>query len=230
MSLSSFAAEFAQLCFDFVGAGPQKPLPPPPVTQELDREDEPAAQESSDDDLDEEGEAYPCGADEELVGQCRQMLLDLGMKSATDLVQVHWNPRLRSTAGYARYPSWRIELNPRLRAFEGQVDRTLRHELAHLVAYHRAGRRRIEPHGYEWQQACADLGIPGEPAHHHLPLPRTQRQRPHAYQCPACLTVVRRVRPFKRATACLSCCRRHAGGQFDTRFKFVKVTVVVEAP
>lgn len=43
------------------------------------------------------------------------------------------------------------------------------------------------------------------------------------------MTVVRRVRPFKRATACLSCCRRHAGGQFDTRFKFVKVAVVADS-
>lgn len=225
MSLSSFAAEFAQLCFDFVGAGPQKPLPVPPVEQEMEQDEElqPAAEQSADE-LDDDDENLASGPDDELVGQCRQLLLDLGMKSATDLVQVHWNPRLRSTAGYARYPKWRIELNPRLREFEGQVDRTLRHELAHLVAYHRAGRRRIEPHGHEWRQACADLGIPGEPAHHRLPLPRTQRQRPHAYQCPVCLVVVRRVRPFNRPTACLSCCRRHAGGRFDTRFKFVKVT------
>lgn len=236
MRLATLASEFAQLCFDFVGAGPQKPLPLPPVEEALAQEEEECeqppletAEAEGEDDFDEQGQAYPCGPDEELVGQCRQMLLNLGMASASDLVQVHWNPRLRSTAGYARYPSWRIELNPRLRAFEGQVDRTLKHELAHLVAYHRAGRRRIEPHGNEWRQACVDLGIPGEPAQHRLPLPRSQRQRPHAYQCPSCLVVVRRVRPFKRPSACLQCCRRHARGQFDTRFRFVKVQAPVES-
>ena len=37
-----------------------------------------------------------------------------------------------------------------------EVDRTLRHELAHLLAQWRVGRRRIAPHGKEWRQACRD--------------------------------------------------------------------------
>lgn len=220
MRLGSALHNIAQLCFGFLESGHQEPLPPPPVNAELEREDEvpsPSAEELP------ENDDQPCGAAPDLEGQCRQLLLDLGMTKATELVKVVWNPRLRSTAGYARYPSWRIELNPLLQGFEGQVDRTLRHELAHLVAYHRAGRRRIEPHGLEWQQACADLGIAGEPAHHRLPLPRSQRQRPHAYQCPSCLIVVNRARPFKHASACLACCRKHSGGQFDARFKFIKL-------
>ncbi|MBL9114868.1 MAG: SprT-like domain-containing protein [Verrucomicrobiaceae bacterium] len=165
------------------------------------------------------------GPDMGLEDQARQMLLDLGMEEAVPYVKVLWNPRLKSTAGYAAYPSWRIELNPRLLGFEGQVDRTLKHELAHLVAYHRAGRRRIEPHGPEWQKACADLGIPGEPAHHRLPLPRSRRERNLAYQCPHCLVVVKRVRIFKRPTACLACCRAHNGGHYHERFRFFRVAL-----
>ena len=48
----------------------------------------------------------------------------------------------RFTAGMA-YPSrGLIHLNPRLREFgDDEVNRTLRHELAHLLAHHRAGRR-----------------------------------------------------------------------------------------
>ena len=91
------------------------------------------------------------------------------------------------------------------------------------------GRRRIEPHGNEWRQACEDLGIAGETAHHRLPFPRSTMQRNHAYQCPACGIVVGRVRPFKRATACLVCCRKHSGGAFDARFKFMKVRVQPQA-
>ena len=57
-----------------------------------------------------------------------------------------------------------MELNPRLKQLPvpqraSEIRRTLRHELAHLVAYVRAGRRRIKPHGEEWKQACKDLGI-----------------------------------------------------------------------
>ena len=58
----------------------------------------------------------------------------------------------------------------------GEVERTLRHEAAHLLAHWRAGRRRIQTHGPEWRQACADLGIPGETVTHTLPLAPRRRQ------------------------------------------------------
>jgi predicted SprT family Zn-dependent metalloprotease len=217
MSFASAVRHFVeQLSFDFVG---QLPAAPPVNEPEV---VEPASViEVETEELDES--SLQAGPADDLVQECRQLLLNLGMENVKDLVKVDWNPQLRSTAGYARYPSWQIELNPRLIAFDGQVQRTLLHELAHLVAYHRAGRRRIKPHGPEWQKACADLGIRGEPAHHRLPLPRNRVERQHAYQCPSCTTVVRRVRPFTRPTACLKCCNDLAGGKFDTRFKFVKI-------
>lgn len=164
-----------------------------------------------------------CGRDDALEAECRRLLATLGMTNVLDLVQVLWNPRLRSTAGYAAYPSWRIELNPLLRNFDGQVERTLRHELAHLVAYHRKGHSRIKPHGREWRRACADLGIPDESAHHQLALPRNPRHRPLIYQCGACGAIVRRTRKFRRQTACLPCCRQHAKGRYDERFKLLLV-------
>lgn len=168
-------------------------------------------------------EAVPDGRDAELEEQTRAMLLALDMPGGAKLVTVAWNARLRSTAGYARYPGWAIELNPLLREFEGQVERTLKHELAHLIAYHRSGRKRIEPHGREWRQACADLGIPGEKAQHRLPLPRNEVERKLTYACPVCHTTVQRVRKFRRPTACLQCCNRHAGGKYDGRFRLTLV-------
>ncbi|MDB6117008.1 MAG: Acidic repeat-containing protein [Verrucomicrobiaceae bacterium] len=226
MRLATAARHFAQLCFDFVESHTSPAREPVGTvrsdeTKMNEEADEPA--EAREETADEAEERMRKGRDDELEGDCRQLLLNLGIKAATELVSVHWNPRLRSTAGYAAFPSWRIELNPRLIGFEGQVERTLKHELAHLVAYFRAGRRRIEPHGQEWRQACADLGIPGEPAHHRLPFPRSTMQRNHTYQCPSCGVQVGRVRPFKRATACIVCCRKHSRGAFDARFKFVKV-------
>lgn len=161
------------------------------------------------------------GRDEAMETQCREWLLALGLKEGAQKVQVIWNSKLRSTAGYARWPQWRVELNPRLKEFEGQVDRTLKHELAHLVAYARSHRRRIEPHGAEWRQACIDLGIPDESARHTLPLPRTRQERKLLYKCLHCGFTVERVRKFRRYSACLPCCRKHNEGRYDARFQFV---------
>lgn len=163
------------------------------------------------------------GPDEGLTEVCRGLLHQIDLAGAAKLVAVIWNPRLRSTAGYASFPAWKIELNPKLREFEGQVDRTMRHELAHLVAYHRAGRRRIEPHGIEWQQACADLGIPGESARHRLPLPRREVKRNYTYACAHCGLKVQRVKKFSRYTACRECCSKYNHGAYDARFRFVLI-------
>lgn len=163
----------------------------------------------------------PGSHDEALTHQCQDLLRGLDLEGAAGLVRVCWNARMRSTAGYASYPAWRIDLNPRLRDFEGQVERTMKHELAHLIAYHRAGRRRIEPHGAEWRRACAELGIPDESACHTLPLPRRQVRRRFTYACAACGLIVHRVRKFQRQTACRECCARHNGGQYDARFRFI---------
>lgn len=161
--------------------------------------------------------------DGDLTELCQQLLHSIDLAGAAKLVSVQWNSRLRSTAGYASFPAWKIELNPKLQEFEGQVDRTMRHELAHLVAYHRAGRRRIEPHGAEWQQACADLGIPGESARHRLPLPRREVKRNYAYACAHCGFTVQRVRKFSRYTACRECCGKYNGGQYDAKYRFVLI-------
>lgn len=198
--------DLSQLFFDFTAPPVWTPFQ---SVRELEAVEPPEMSES----------ALQDGRDETLEAQAREWLHALELPGGAKLLTVSWNARLRSTAGYARYPKWAVELNPLLRDFEGQVERTLKHELAHLIAYHRSGRRRIEPHGREWRQACADLGIAGEKAHHRLPLPRNEVVRKLVYACPACQTTVQRVRKFRRPTACLQCCNKHAGGQYDGRFK-----------
>jgi predicted SprT family Zn-dependent metalloprotease len=198
--------DLSQLFFDFTAAPVWTPFQ---SVRELEAVEPPEMTET----------ALQDGRDEALEAQAREWLHALELPGGAKLLTVSWNARLRSTAGYARYPKWVVELNPLLRDFEGQVERTLKHELAHLIAYHRSGRRRIEPHGREWRQACADLGIAGEKAHHRLPLPRNEVARKLVYACPACQTTVQRVRKFRRPTACLHCCNKHAGGQYDGRFK-----------
>jgi SprT protein len=160
----------------------------------------------------------------DLEETARALLRGIGCHPLAKDVQVRWHSRLRTTAGQAFYAKSLVRLNPKLMQFGmEEVDKTLRHELAHLVARSRAGRRRIEPHGPEWRKACRDLGLADEKRCHDLPLPRTRQRIRHRYHCPHCRRDYDRVRPFRRAVACLECCRANAHGRYDERFRLVKV-------
>ncbi len=148
----------------------------------------------------------------------------LGLTTLSEKISVLWNARMRSTAGLAYPASNLVVLNPKLSSFGWrEVERTLLHELAHLVASHRAGRRRIAPHGPEWRKACVELGLSNEARCHDLPLPRRELPRAHVYICPNCQSKIERVRPFRRAAACLSCCRKFSEGSYDDRFKLTRI-------
>lgn len=160
--------------------------------------------------------------DEVLTIWCRETAASLGLPELARRVQVSWNQRMQTTAGRAWWPARLIELNPKIEAIDPEQKwRTLRHELAHLIAYERAGRRKIEAHGIEWRQACADLGIPGEAVFHQLPLKRRKIAPKYLYVCPCCHAEVKRVRKITKALACLACCKRYNHGDYDARFRLV---------
>jgi predicted SprT family Zn-dependent metalloprotease len=159
-----------------------------------------------------------------LLVEARALLRGAGAMALAGRVRVEWVSRLSTTAGLAFPGRSLVRLNPRLREFgDAEIQRTLRHELAHLLAHERAGRRRIAPHGPEWRRACIDLGLPGEKRTHDLPLPRRVVARRHHYRCVACGVTVARVRPLKRGSACLGCCRAHNRGRYDARFRFERI-------
>ena len=162
-----------------------------------------------------------------LSAWCSEQADKLSLSRLSRRVKVCWNSRMSSTAGQASWPDCVIPLNPRLKQIgEEEMWNTLRHELAHLIAYERCGRRRIAPHGPEWQQACADLGIPDERPYHELALPSRKLKPKHLYVCRKCKTEWFRVRPLRRAVACYDCCRKHSHGQYDERFRMVKIPLV----
>ena len=154
-----------------------------------------------------------------LETRARDLLHANGATRIARELHVEWNPRLKTAAGRADYREKRILLNPRLTEHPGEIDRTLRHELAHILAQFRAGRRRIPPHGSEWRQACRDLGIADEKRCHNLPFPARTYAARFVYRCPNCRQEFPRVRRLRRAVACLACCRKHNGGEFDLRFR-----------
>jgi SprT protein len=154
----------------------------------------------------------------------RELLRSLGAKRIATKIRVEWNSRLETAAGRADHRQKLISLNPRLVKHPAEIDRTLRHELAHILAQFRAGRRRISPHGSEWQQACRDLGIAGEKRCHTLPFPAKRYVPRFIYRCPNCRRDFPRVRKIKRTVACLACCRAHNRGEFDVRFRLKLLT------
>lgn len=159
-----------------------------------------------------------------LLDNARALLRAAGTEALAGRVRVEWDSRLRTTAGLAFPGRSLVRLNPRLREFgDAEIQRTLRHELAHLLAHERAGRRRIAPHGAEWRRACGDLGLADEKRTHDLPLPRRVMARRHHYRCPACGVALARVHPLRRGSACLRCCRAHTRGRYDARFRFERV-------
>ncbi len=159
------------------------------------------------------------GLDPDLERQARELLRTNGANRIAMELRVEWNSRLKTAAGRADCRQKLISLNPRLLEHPAEIDRTLRHELAHLLAQFRADRRRVLPHGEEWQEACRDLGIADEKRCHNLPFPVSERTRRFLYKCPNCQRDFPYTRRIKRAVACLACCRAHNGGEFDSRFR-----------
>jgi predicted SprT family Zn-dependent metalloprotease len=165
----------------------------------------------------------PTREDGGLTAWCTEASNDLALPELARKVRVVWNSRMQTTAGRAWWPDRTIELNPKLRDCQPEeLWRTLKHELAHLVAYERCGRRHIEPHGDEWQAACTELGIPGEKPFHTLPFKRRRMKRNHSYICPNCLSIIQRVRPIQRTVACYDCCRKFNRGAYHERYKLMK--------
>jgi predicted SprT family Zn-dependent metalloprotease len=161
-----------------------------------------------------------------LEATARELLRSLGAKRIAAEIRVEWNPRLKTAAGRADYRQKLISLNPRLTEHPEEIDRTLRHELAHILAQFREkSRRRISPHGPEWQEACRDLGIADEKRCHTLPFPARRYAPRFIYRCPNCRRDFPRVRKIKRTVACLACCRAHNGSEFDRRFRLKLLTM-----
>jgi SprT protein len=161
-----------------------------------------------------------------LLKTARELLRSLGAKRIATELRVEWNSRLKTAAGRVDHHQKLISLNPRLVEHPSEIDRTLRHELAHILAQFREkSRRRISPHGPEWQQACRDLGIAGEKRCHTLPFPAKRYAPRFIYRCPNCRRDFPRLRRIKRTVACLACCRAHNGGEFDVRFRLKLLTV-----
>ena len=65
--------------------------------------------------------------DANLTREAAQILQGCGCASLAERVAVRWNRRLTTTAGLARYAQAEVSLNPFLKEFPAEIDRTSRY-------------------------------------------------------------------------------------------------------
>ncbi len=127
--------------------------------------------------------------------------------------------RMPVTAGVAIYSRRTIALSSVLMIDEERIRTTLLHEYAHLLAFHRHGRKGAG-HGPAWRQAMVDLGL--EPkVRHRYEVKRNQARQQVVYRCQKCgLEILKRRRlPSRRRYFHVGC-----GGQI----KFLAVHRVTD--
>lgn len=135
---------------------------------------------------------------------------------------LRWNSRLRTSAGRFIPGSrkWLRDLPPVIEIAsylleESEAERLVRDTLAHeMIHYWLWVRRRPYGHTPEFYAKMKAMGCS-----RYNPVPRLKPYK-YTYQCPACS----REFPARRrlgTLACASCCRQHAGGRYDSRFRLV---------
>jgi predicted SprT family Zn-dependent metalloprotease len=98
---------------------------------------------------------------------------------------------------------------------DATVEDCIRHEIAHALAGHKAG------HGLLWKSYCRTTGADPSRCYEIAKVNRPEGDWQAA--CPGCKTMHYMFRKPKRngTTACVSCCRKYAGGKFSNRFLLV---------
>jgi predicted SprT family Zn-dependent metalloprotease len=140
-------------------------------------------------------------------------------------IGLHWNSRLRSSAGrffpgsrkwFKEYPP-KIEIASYLLTLE-DAEKHIRDTLAHeLVHYWLWVRRRPYGHTAEFKVKLKEVG-----ATRYNPVPQVRPPK-YLYTCPSCEKEFSARRRLK-GLACRACCKTHAGGKFDERFRLVLTT------
>lgn len=99
-----------------------------------------------------------------------------------------------------------VELNS-----EDECRDTVLHEIAHALAGPGAG------HGPEWKRMCRLVGA--RPQRCYAQGEVREPEPRYVARCPSCRNEIGFQRRPTRERACTSCCRRHARGTYDDRFR-----------
>ncbi len=120
----------------------------------------------------------------EIHGEAERILATLLSDHPIRKPQLEWR-NYRTTAGIADFNRWVICLSRNVLNDPDRLSITLRHEYAHLLAYHRHGRKLGRGHGPAWQQAMRDLGLDPQ-VYHRYSVQRNQSRQEVVYFCATC--------------------------------------------
>ena len=159
----------------------------------------------------------PPGRDSALEALARDLLLQQGATTLAAQVRVEWSARLRTAAGRAECgartrsaqpPSQPLTARLRLTGLFAMSWRTsLRNFVPAAVA--------LRPMGWNGGGPAPIWGLSGEARCHNLPFPLRRQRRRYLYACPHCQRDFPRIRPLRRTSACLACCRAFNRGRYD---------------
>lgn len=86
-------------------------------------------------------------------------------------IEVEIADRFKQKAGQYRHGERKIRISRHLiDNHPGEVIETLKHELGHAVTMHRHRKRRIKPHGKEWESIMEEMEVDKPKACHNLQL------------------------------------------------------------
>ena len=109
---------------------------------------------------------------------------------------------------------WRLRY-PRLKRMNGICKASIRPSTSFTKCWTNSPLVLIQPS--RWPTSISTPYTPS--AGENLPFPTKSYAARFVYRCPNCRQEFPRVRRARRAIACLSCCRKHNGGEFDARFR-----------
>ena len=137
-----------------------------------------------------------------------------------------FNSRLSNVLGRCNYTHKRIQLSTKYvnlnwDKHRDMVEDTIRHEIAHAIAYHLYGKDGLG-HGYYWQNVAKQLGAtPKARSKNSSNIVSTRKKRNIIFECPNCDNQISFARMPKKTRACGSCCNKHSNGKYDTKYKFI---------
>jgi len=132
--------------------------------------------------IDYEMRSYATSFIDELLNKAKCSFPILTLKSYPT---IKWTLRGGTVAGTAKPEKWEVLLHPGYYKKYGQkyLDRTVVHEIAHLITYAVYGR--VKPHGKEWKYVMKTLGVKNiKRCHNYDPTGLVNRmKKEYVYSC-----------------------------------------------
>lgn len=136
-----------------------------------------------------------------------------------------FNNRLTRVLGRCNYTTKIIELSTKytLANYDNiaVIEDTIRHEIAHAIAYILFGEK-ARGHGRYWKHVAVEVGAKPSRCKTEDQIISVTKKRDVVYKCPSpdCDNEISFTRKVSKKRACKSCCDKHNNGRFDPKYIF----------